>query len=289
MKNVISFFFLAVVAQSAFAQVFIPGRPSGPQVDIRLCPPGRNCRPPIPGPRPPRPPRPPVPVPGPIPGGYGPADAFRDLSAHENSDEDARGNLALVNSAVQQTRLPLHALTRSFIQLQTAVGGSNQTQEARTAFGKVTSRARLDRLDDLTHALVSLIRSENAPSDAYSALELIDQAARVGYDYPQAAASYQRILEASGGSNQTQEALKVARLAYQVVQQWGLEEITQSAVQLIRAENSVDDAVGNFQLVLRVAQKYGNLESATYDFLSVLQQAGGSNETQKARANYRAI
>ncbi|WP_413568575.1 hypothetical protein ACLWBD_13690 [Bdellovibrio sp. HCB117] len=216
-------------------------------------------------------------------GFYNRFDALKVLLEVENSTQDAEQNLAIVEAAQKRYNLNLRYVVDNFVHLQQALGGGGATADTRKAFNLILQALRGPRtLDMLVTSYIELLRAENSKEDA--ALNFILVAEKVSSSpasFSQANRFFTSLLLLLG-NNHTNYARDVFSRAMFVSKTYSLTDLHSSFKMLLNTENSIEDSIGNFDLVLRGADRCGDLTKATLDFLQVLQQYSNS-QTKEAR------
>ncbi|WP_373998117.1 hypothetical protein [Bdellovibrio bacteriovorus] len=214
---------------------------------------------------------------------YNRLDAFKVLSEIENSKKDAEQNLAIVEAAQKRYNLNLRYVVDNFVQLQQALGGGAGTKQTRSAFNLILQALHGSRtLDMLVTNYIELVKAENSKDNA--ALNFIvveNKVSSSSASFSQATQFFNSLLQLLG-SNHSNYARDVFSRAMFVSNTYSLTELYNSFKLLLNAENSIENAIGNFDLVLRGADRCGDLTKATLDFLQVLQQYGDT-QTKEAR------
>ena len=216
--------------------------------------------------------------------------ALKRLIAEENGVADAEGNLDMVEDAQKRLGLNLEYLTDGFVALQRAYGGSSGTVETRSIFSVVVDSydalSQSVRFLDLVLTGIKAAQSENDYNDATANVRLIVNAVKETH-YP--LAQFERSFHALLGivsNTDTKVAQAMFALIVQGATNFPIDPLTQSMLEMIRAENNHSEAIGNYSLVLQAARKCGDVRVANQDFTELLASVGGNGETSRARALY---
>lgn len=217
--------------------------------------------------------------------------AYQDLLAKENSADDAKGNLQIVMDASQDTGIDLKTMTLSFNNILNMVGGNGQTTVARTLFTNLLRKSSEINypIDRQASNIRTLIAKENALEDALLNYELIVKNLHREISLETGVENFNRIMTIIGGNGQTTEA----RRLYVSLAQYRDVETTPAIISaleaMIRIENSLVDAEGNLELVMKAARICGSLKYALEDFTETLRTVGGNGQTTAARDLFRTI
>lgn len=222
---------------------------------------------------------------------YSKLDAFKRIQENENTLEDAKGNLALIDSVQKKLGLNLEYIVDNFIYIQWSVGGSGSTNEARQAFNSIVNEInKQNQLHDVAEKFVSLAKEENGFADAQGDFSLVVKYVRSGQvSFQIGTQLFLSVLNLEGGSSKTSEARDTFIRLMNYINEFKLKDLFDSYRLMSLKENSHLDALGNFEIVLLAARKCGSLEQATSDFIQVLKQVGGSGKTSEARLLFRTL
>ncbi len=222
---------------------------------------------------------------------YNRFDAFKKLQENESGIADAEGNLTLVESVQKRLNLNLEYVVDNFIYIQQSVGGARATAEARQTFNLISNEVNTQNpLHELATKIIDLLKVESGLADAQGNFSLIMGYVRSGQiGLRNGVNFFNTVLALEGGSGATPEARSSFNMLLGQKNKYPLKDLLSSYKLLLRSESGMDDAVGNFALVLSAAEKCGSLERATDDFIQVLNQVGGSGATAEARSLYKRL
>lgn len=217
--------------------------------------------------------------------------AYQDLLAKENTPDDAKGNLQVVMDASQHTGIDLRTMTNSFNNILALVGGNSQTTLARQLFANLLRKSAETNypIDRQALNIRNLIAKENTLEDALQNFELIVKNLHRELSLESGVENFNRILTIIGGNSQTTEArrLYVSLAQYRDVE--STPAIISALESMIRIENTLADAEGNLDLVMKAARICGSLKYAMDDFTETLRTVGGNSQTTEARDLFRTI
>jgi hypothetical protein len=217
--------------------------------------------------------------------------AFKALKAAENGIDDAKANLTIVANTARDFGISLKSATVNFNKVLATVGGSGETKQARAIYKNIlNSMGHGYSLSELTNEFINMNRAENGSDDAITNFNLV---MNVAYNYDielsEVVSVFNRILRFSGGAGETKQARKVFSMLAQNLNEHSLYSLVDNFEDINRAENGIDDAIGNFQIILAAAEVCDSLEIATEDFIDMLREVGGAGETKQARSLYTQI
>jgi hypothetical protein len=140
-------------------------------------------------------------------------------------------------------------------------------------------------------AYKKLQANENGDTDAMGNLDLVEGIQkRLNLNLEYAVDNFIYVQQALGGANSTTQARRVFTLLAQSITPFNpLHELANELVRLNAAENSIEDAIGNFTAVITVVNQGLNLQATTNLFLATLQLEGGTNSTTSARSSFSMI
>ncbi len=134
--------------------------------------------------------------------------------------------------------------------------------------------------------------NENGTADAEGNLNVVENASRqLGVSLEYATDNFIYLQQQSGGASATSEVRAVFQSVVSAAKIRGpLHEATSAFVELVRYENGIADASGNFSLVANMVQTRNvSYKSATEIFNSLIRSEGGASSTSDARAVFQQI
>jgi hypothetical protein len=222
---------------------------------------------------------------------YSRIQALQELSRNESSIEDARGNLELVIQVSNQKGLTLKEGTYLFNETLRLAGGSTMTAEARSYYSKISHISRSEyEFKRNVKVLRNLLSEESSIGDAMGNLELINSTALSGLRFDEAQRVFSDTLRLAGGSTKTAEGRAIFSRLVEHSKYFNLSELSQTLTVITSHESSVEDALGNLDLLVPVAlREKCSLSIVTADFLEALRMAGGSSMTAEARVLFNSL
>jgi hypothetical protein len=208
--------------------------------------------------------------------------SYVSLMKAENNNEDASGNFSTVDRAVDKERDRTES-TNNFNSILREVG-TNNTEQARTAFRTVVQSLRPDEsITAGTQTFNTLFNAENQFDDALSGYQLVDRSLQQGENRDEAAATYLNVLKdlSSRETSSVQEAYR--KIDARVDRGEDRAMTTQAFLAGASAENQIQDALANFDTVSRAVDRGWSRDEATALFNDMLRTMTPNKTTEVTR------
>lgn len=216
-------------------------------------------------------------------------EAYKLISAAENSQEDATVGLRLVLSKVND-QITLGEATWSLVRiLQTVGAGDTALAHETFNLASAITLKKDTRIDVVTSQFLGLHARENSSADATANLRLIDRLTTNENDLIRLTTVMKDVLTVVG-AGETALAKTVIEVIAEADLQSGarMEDLNASFKALRNAENSNDDALSNLRLVIRAFKVCNNVEQATQELIQIIQETGAGN-TAEAQKVFKSI
>lgn len=212
------------------------------------------------------------------------------ISRYENGADDVNKVIRKLNSIENTTGERPEALASMYVKILQGIGGSRQTD---SALSIVSSSERLlfyaqATPVDVAEAAYIIGQAENGADDSVKAFKaVVDATSYSGAHIIDVAMAYRETLKGFGGSRNTDNAIKAIRKMTDYSHLWYFADMSKAVFELARSENSTDDTLGNFALVLQASEYCDNLSDPTQDFNELLRSNGGARSTDDTRKAFK--
>lgn len=222
---------------------------------------------------------------------YRKADAFKVLYDIEGTTDDANSDLRVIEQVNQQYRIGFEPAVGNFIYLLDVLGGRSATADTHYVFQEL-ARMTGNRLGlaELIDVFTDLYQIEGTKEDAMTGVN-------TAYAFSSKSRAplavgirlYTDILNLLGGRSATAYTNTVFPVITQNTRDFRIHELYETFAELYVIEGEVQQAISDFDLVIRGALKCGSLREANEEFLSILNSLGGRSATAEAQKTYRDI
>ena len=227
-------------------------------------------------------------------GGYDPnysnLQALNDLEDMENDNSQARDVYNVILDFVDQRMLGLREGVDLYAQILSANGGANSTDASKAVLIMLVNEAAASQIAPaiLGDAYVRMVNAENDDDQAKENLRIVLNQAQInGVDPVLAIDTFAALLEASG-PNATDEVRRVF-LEFIVIRRVSIDKAIRDYTVIANLENSADDAMSNYKLVLAAAERPSVRYRDALDAMIQLLQRHGANGTSTVQSKFRDI
>ena len=203
----------------------------------------------------------------------------------EGNFNDALGNFKVIRSNLQPGET-LESASTDFLKILNKVG-SGETEGARNAFGYIRQTPSGEERDSEINLFFQHIDAENGTNDALGNYRLVKENLQPGESLENASADFLKILNKLGDGD-TEGSRKIFSYIRHTPSGKARDTEIDLIFQHINAENGSGDALDNYKIIKENIQPGETLESASADFLTILNKVGDSS-TEEARKTFNVL
>jgi hypothetical protein len=222
---------------------------------------------------------------------YRKSEAFKILYDIEGTTDEANSDLRVIEQVNQQYRIGFEPAVGNFIYLLDVLGGRSGTVETQRIYPEL-ARMTGNRLGlaELVDVFTDLYRIEGTTEEALKGVKTAHAfSSKERAPLAVGVRLYTDILYLLCGRSGTVEAGRVFPVVTQNTRDFRVTELYETFADLYLIEGEVQQAIQNFELVIRGALKCGSLREAREEFISLLNSLGGRSGTVEAQRAYRNI